>query len=34
MNVKDGRKLPKEMLIVTWDPFNNVLVLEVVGFVI
>jgi DNA-directed RNA polymerase subunit beta' len=31
LNVKDGQKVTKGEVICTWDPFNNVIVSEIVG---
>jgi DNA-directed RNA polymerase subunit beta' len=33
LNVKDGQKVAKGDVICTWDPFNNVIVSEIVGSV-
>src|SRR6187200_2805547 len=33
LNVKDGQKVTKGEVICTWDPFNNVIVSEIVGSV-
>ncbi len=33
LNVKDGQKVTKGEVICTWDPFNNVIVSEIVGTV-
>jgi DNA-directed RNA polymerase subunit beta' len=33
LNVKDGQKVNKGEVICTWDPFNNVIVSEIVGSV-
>ena len=33
LNVKDGQKVAKGDIICTWDPFNNVIVSEIIGHV-